>query len=123
PAGAALGDFCCRALSNCGQRRLVHRAVGAARGLPVALGRVRRTGREKGRSFDLRQARHRIFKKSLVVVSALAAAVLTAATLFPASSPAAGAPREAHALWVHPPDVGTTVESVRQFVEKCKRAN
>jgi uncharacterized lipoprotein YddW (UPF0748 family) len=31
--------------------------------------------------------------------------------------------REAHALWAHPPDAGRTAESVRQFVEQCKRAN
>jgi len=31
--------------------------------------------------------------------------------------------REMHALWSHPPDVGKTAESVREFVAKCKRAN
>lgn len=31
--------------------------------------------------------------------------------------------REGHALWAHPPDVGKTPESVREFVAKCKRAN
>jgi len=30
--------------------------------------------------------------------------------------------REVHALWAHPPDLGKTVEDVRRFVEKCKRA-
>lgn len=32
-------------------------------------------------------------------------------------------PREGHALWSHPPDVGKSPESVREFVTKCKRAN
>ena len=31
--------------------------------------------------------------------------------------------REGHALWAHPPDVGKTAESTREFVAKCKRAN
>src|SRR5688500_14332941 len=31
--------------------------------------------------------------------------------------------REAHALWAHPPDVGKTAASTREFVMKCKRAN
>jgi uncharacterized lipoprotein YddW (UPF0748 family) len=30
--------------------------------------------------------------------------------------------REVRALWAHPPDLGKTVEQVRSFVEKCKRA-
>jgi uncharacterized lipoprotein YddW (UPF0748 family) len=30
---------------------------------------------------------------------------------------------EKHALWAHPPDAGKTIESVREFVAKCKRAN
>jgi uncharacterized lipoprotein YddW (UPF0748 family) len=30
---------------------------------------------------------------------------------------------ERHALWSHPPDAGKSVESVREFVAKCKRAN
>ncbi len=31
--------------------------------------------------------------------------------------------RESRALWAHPPDAGKSVESVRAFVAKCKRAN
>ena len=31
--------------------------------------------------------------------------------------------REVHAVWAHPPAVGTTVESVRKFIDQCKRAN
>ncbi|HEX7296235.1 MAG TPA: family 10 glycosylhydrolase, partial [Pyrinomonadaceae bacterium] len=31
--------------------------------------------------------------------------------------------REVHAVWAHPPAVGNTVESVRKFVDQCKRAN
>ncbi|HEX6730742.1 MAG TPA: putative glycoside hydrolase, partial [Pyrinomonadaceae bacterium] len=31
--------------------------------------------------------------------------------------------REVHAIWAHPPDVGKSAESTREFVAKCKRAN
>ncbi len=31
--------------------------------------------------------------------------------------------REGHAVWAHPPNVGKTAESVREFVAQCKRAN
>ena len=31
--------------------------------------------------------------------------------------------REVHALWAHPPAVGNNVQSVREFVNQCKRAN
>jgi uncharacterized lipoprotein YddW (UPF0748 family) len=31
--------------------------------------------------------------------------------------------KEGHALWVHPPDVGRSEESVRQFIAQCQRAN
>jgi len=31
--------------------------------------------------------------------------------------------REVHALWAHPPAVGTNTEAVRSFVDQCKRAN
>ena len=30
---------------------------------------------------------------------------------------------EVHALWAHPPAVGTTPPAIRQFVDQCKRAN
>jgi hypothetical protein len=35
----------------------------------------------------------------------------------------AGARVERHSLWVHPPEVGRTPESVRAFVEQCRRAH
>lgn len=31
--------------------------------------------------------------------------------------------REGHAVWAHPPNVGKSVASVREFVAQCKRAN
>lgn len=31
--------------------------------------------------------------------------------------------REGHALWTHPPVVGTTPEAVKRFIAQCKRAN
>src|SRR5688572_8972058 len=58
---------------------------------------------------------------SLLVAAALLALSITsgfANTVEPQTKP-----REGHALWAHPPDVGKTTESVRAFVAKCKRAN
>ena len=58
---------------------------------------------------------------------AAAALLLTALALTATSGETRGLvkpqPREGHALWAHPPDVGKTAESVREFVAKCKRAN
>ena len=58
---------------------------------------------------------------------ALIAAALAIGTLAPASSAQTNGPsrhaREGHALWAHPPNVGKTAESVREFVAQCKRAN
>ena len=31
--------------------------------------------------------------------------------------------REVHALWTHPPAVGTTPEATRKFIDRCKQAN
>ena len=31
--------------------------------------------------------------------------------------------REVHAVWAHPPAIGANIESVRKFVDQCKRAN
>jgi len=39
------------------------------------------------------------------------------------AQPAASAPAERHSLWVHPPDVGRTRESVQAFVEHARRAH
>jgi len=55
-----------------------------------------------------------------------AALVLIVLTLMatPAKTRALVQPRvEKHALWAHPPDAGTSAETVRGFVAKCKRAN
>lgn len=41
----------------------------------------------------------------------------------PAPDSARGGRRENHSLWVHPPEVGRTPESVRAFVEQCRRAH
>ncbi len=51
--------------------------------------------------------------------------VLTALTLLstPARTPGLVQPREGHAVWAHPPDVGKSAASTREFVAKCKRAN
>lgn len=53
---------------------------------------------------------------ALVLVAAAGALV--------ARESAQTAPRaERHSLWVHPPEVGRTPESVRAFVEQCRRAH
>jgi uncharacterized lipoprotein YddW (UPF0748 family) len=62
----------------------------------------------------------------LIVVATLMIAALSTPAFFQAPSQAIkqnAQRREAHALWAHPPDAGGSVESVRQFVEQCKRAN
>ncbi|MGH9767639.1 MAG: hypothetical protein ACREAB_09425, partial [Blastocatellia bacterium] len=61
-----------------------------------------------------------------IIASVLVATALIAISIFSAPSSTVGATaqrREARALWAHPPDAGRSPESVRQFVEQCKRAN
>ena len=48
--------------------------------------------------------------------------VLLALMIFVGKVGSSAAP-EVHALWAHPPEAGTTAESVRAFVAKCKRAH
>src|SRR5438034_11719259 len=61
------------------------------------------------------------------IVMALIAAALAIVPLALASSTqtnsASRHSREGHAVWAHPPNVGKTAESVREFVAQCKRAN
>jgi uncharacterized lipoprotein YddW (UPF0748 family) len=62
----------------------------------------------------------------MTAASALMAVALITLAILSAPTSAIGTVaqrREAHALWTHPPDVGKSVESARQFVEQCKRAN
>ena len=47
---------------------------------------------------------------------------LIALLVFAGAAESSAAP-EVHALWAHPPEAGKTVESVRAFVAKCKRAH
>src|SRR6185436_16133108 len=56
---------------------------------------------------------------------ALVALVFAALAMFTTSARTPGnvQPREGHAIWAHPPDVGKTAEQTREFVMKCKRAN
>jgi len=56
------------------------------------------------------------------LVCALVLVVATGAFIARASAQA-GARVERHSLWVHPPEVGRTPESVRGFVEQCRRAH
>jgi len=60
-----------------------------------------------------------------VLCGVLLAIAVIALTITPvlAEPPPTQERREGHALWAHPPDAGKTVESVREFVAKCKRAN
>ena len=58
-----------------------------------------------------------------IVTRAWIVAALFVAILILPPTVAAQPRREARALWAHPPDAGRNLESVRQFVEQCKRAN
>ncbi len=57
---------------------------------------------------------HRIFVITLILLFSLTAAF---------SQNQNTKRREVHALWVHPTEVGKTVEEVRAFIAKCKRAH
>jgi uncharacterized lipoprotein YddW (UPF0748 family) len=64
---------------------------------------------------------------SLALAAALilssAGAIVTPSTAAPVKAgEAKQRRREVRALWAHPPDLGKSVEEVRRFVEKCKRA-
>ncbi len=67
--------------------------------------------RNKGNNWVLRGL-------SIVLVMVFGAIPLESRTLATTQTP-----REGHALWAHPPDVGKSVETVREFVLRCKRAN
>jgi uncharacterized lipoprotein YddW (UPF0748 family) len=61
-----------------------------------------------------------------IVMMALILTALALATSALTSSAQTDLPRnsrEGHAVWAHPPNVGKTPESVREFVAQCKRAN
>ena len=63
----------------------------------------------------------RVLYKMLIVVALTAIAVTPAVVAGPPQT--SQGQRERHAIWAHPPDAGKTIESVREFVAKCKRAN
>ena len=72
---------------------------------------------------SLRTSTRRVSR--LVGSIAFVALVLAALAMFTTSARTPGnvQPREGHAIWAHPPDVGKTAEQTREFVMKCKRAN
>jgi uncharacterized lipoprotein YddW (UPF0748 family) len=63
--------------------------------------------------------RQRVF--GLLIFLAVSAAA--GGALIRRVSAQSGAPAEHHSLWVHPPEIGRTPETVRAFVERCRRAN
>ena len=63
------------------------------------------------------QVRHATTLAAVVVGLLTAHAIVTGS---PVQDPT---PPERHSLWVHPPEVGRTAESVRAFVEQCRRAH
>jgi len=81
----------------------------------------------KLKHFCVRICTHHLTHAARSAGGLLAAAfVLAALTLMITPAETRGIvaqPREGHALWSHPPDVGKSPESVREFVAKCKRAN
>jgi len=58
-----------------------------------------------------------------ICASLILASLTAAAALVARESSQPGARAERHSLWVHPPEVGRTPESVRAFVEQCRRAH
>lgn len=74
----------------------------------------------KGAGFLKQVNGKRVLYKMLIVL-ALTTIAITPAVGEPPET--AQGQRERHAIWAHPPDAGKTVESVREFVAKCKRAN
>jgi uncharacterized lipoprotein YddW (UPF0748 family) len=70
----------------------------------------------------LKQVINRIAREGLVITFALLAAITVFASLTSRAS-VAQPRREVHAMWAHPPDLGKSEESVREFVNQCKRAN
>ena len=69
-------------------------------------------------------ARHFPIVTATALLGIMSALMLSHSSTWAGQAHQQAAPRrEAHALWAHPPDAGTNVESVRQFVDQCKRAN
>jgi uncharacterized lipoprotein YddW (UPF0748 family) len=65
-----------------------------------------------------------VLRFGLGLIFALTALVLVASTSHPAGASGAGQPKsEGHAIWAHPPAIGSNIEAVRKFVDQCKRAN
>ena len=64
--------------------------------------------------------KHHIAVSLLVIVMVIMA--LMSMRVLPGRAQSTTRP-EAHALWAHPPDVGKSEESVRQFIAQCQRAN
>jgi uncharacterized lipoprotein YddW (UPF0748 family) len=67
--------------------------------------------------------RDRRIRSEAGFVAALVLAGIMSGDGFARAQPAASAPAERHSLWVHPPDVGRTRESVQAFVERARRAH
>jgi uncharacterized lipoprotein YddW (UPF0748 family) len=74
----------------------------------------------KGTWFFQPHSAARVLCKMLVSIALLAFTITHVLAVLPETPQER---REGHALWSHPPDAGKTVESVREFVAKCKRAN
>jgi uncharacterized lipoprotein YddW (UPF0748 family) len=67
--------------------------------------------------------RDRRIRSGTGFVAALVLAANMSGDGFARAQPAASAQAERHSLWVHPPDVGRTRESVQAFVEHARRAH
>jgi uncharacterized lipoprotein YddW (UPF0748 family) len=65
----------------------------------------------------------RRIRSDIGVVVALVVAGIMSGDGFAKAQAATSAPGERHSLWVHPPDIGRTRESVQAFVERCRRAH
>jgi hypothetical protein len=61
--------------------------------------------------------------RSTTALAALVLAGIMSRDELARAQPAAPAPAERHSLWVHPPEIGRTRESVQAFVERARRAH
>jgi uncharacterized lipoprotein YddW (UPF0748 family) len=67
--------------------------------------------------------RVRRIRGAVCLVASLVLAGIMSGHRLARAQPAASAAAERHSLWVHPPEVGRTPESVRAFVDRARRAH
>jgi uncharacterized lipoprotein YddW (UPF0748 family) len=76
---------------------------------------------DKGSRLPGHHHHHLVLIGCLIVSALVGGSLLTSAHSKSVESESRS--REGHAVWAHPPNVGKSVASVREFVAQCKRAN